>query len=272
MQAIKGKVTFEHVDPDDLASVAGSITGRGGQNVYVGPPGAVDQQLAWALADLKLARNASNAVDRDRCATNAIMSARRSLACLVDWYLKRDCFSLCRNAPRREKDKAELLSTRGLFDEISSDVLYRAIEKRNEAEHQYRAPTVEMAEDVFELMRRTIQCLSTESNPSEGPILFGQFSYSTNIRSSSYYAEFFGWQIQQPCFLLCSFDATPWLGAILPQGTGEALVRRTLFNEITTDHLLRVLQILENTFGRSRGYLSTELWRLVLIECGIIHA
>jgi len=80
MQAIKGKITFEHVDPDDLASVAGSIAGRGGQNVYVGPPGAVDQQLAWALADLKLARNAINPVDRDRCATNAIMSARRSLA------------------------------------------------------------------------------------------------------------------------------------------------------------------------------------------------
>src|SRR5215469_3767483 len=108
MQAIKGKVIFEHVEPDDLPSAASTIRGVVGQNVnvFVDPPGAVEQQLAWSLADLKLARNPGNGVDQDRCAANAIMSARRSLACLVDWYLKRDCFSLCRDAPRREKDKA----------------------------------------------------------------------------------------------------------------------------------------------------------------------
>jgi hypothetical protein len=270
MQAIKGKATFESLDPADLLDAVKSIKGQGGQNIMVEPPGQVDQQISWALSDLKQSRNATDAVERDRCATNAIMSARRALAALVDWYLKRDCFSLCMNAPRQEKDKADILLKRGLFDEVTSSVLYRAIQKRNEVEHKYQTPTVEAAEDVFELMRRTIQCLSVESNPSEGPCLFGAFSNSIGFGPTGANAQFYGWLDEQPCFLLYSIDANPWLGVILPEAPEKALVRRAYFNEITTDLLLEVLRALENTFGRPRGYISPVYWKLLFSECGFV--
>jgi hypothetical protein len=151
-------------------------------------------------------------------------------------------------------------------------VLYRAIQKRNAVEHKYETPSVESAEDIFELIRRTIQCFSTESNPSEGPFLFGSFSYGIGLSASGPNAQFHGWLDRQPCCLLCTLDATPWIGIILPQDSSQALVRRTYFNEITTVLLLEVLQVLESTFGRSRGQTPPVYWKLLLSECGLISS
>jgi len=96
MQALRGKVTFEQVKPEDLVDVAGSVSGR------------VDELLKWSLCEVRLAREATSASDRNRCATNALLSGRRALACLVEWYLARDYLSLWqgRSAARGRKGQA----------------------------------------------------------------------------------------------------------------------------------------------------------------------
>jgi hypothetical protein len=170
MQALHAKITFEHVDPQDLIDVARSVSGHESEGIFVGAPGSgVDRLLAWSLADLQLAVDASGGAARERCAANALVNGRRALACLVDWYLTRDCFSLCKDTPLPEKKQAELLLECRLIDDLSSRVLGRAIQTRNVVEHEYSAPTLEVAEDVVELLRRTIQCLRAESDPAQGP-------------------------------------------------------------------------------------------------------
>jgi hypothetical protein len=270
MQALRGKITFEDVDPQDLIDVAGSISGRESEGIFVDAPGSgVDRLLAWSLADLQLAVDAPGGAAREQCAANAIVNGRRALACLVDWYLARDCFSLCKDAPLPEKKQAELLLERRLIDDLSSRVLGRAIQTRNVVEHEYSVPTLEVAEDVVELLRRTIQCLRAESDPAQGPCLFGSLSRSVRFGAAGSRAEFYGWR--EPSFLLCSFDLRPWLGAIVPSSSNESLVRRTFFDEISTKLLLEVLQVLENNFGRAGGTMSKDLWRLVATECGLIE-
>src|SRR5260370_41079444 len=112
MQARKGTVIFEQIDPDDLPSGVNSLGGDGAQSVFVDPPGNVDHQLGWAITEIISARNAGNLPDRERHSTNAVLAARRALACLVDWYITRDCFSLCKGAPKTEKEKTGLLVRR----------------------------------------------------------------------------------------------------------------------------------------------------------------
>jgi len=149
-------------------------------------------------------------------------------------------------------------------------VLPRAVQERDKAEHQFVAATLEQAEDFAELMRRTIQGLRAESDPSQRPFLFGSMSYRVGLGAFGQSAEFFGWK--NPCFLLCPFETTPWLGAIVPDkfAPAAAVVRRTFFAEISTELLLQVLRILEQNFGPSHGSMTSALARLILVECGLI--
>ena len=270
MEVLKGIARFEQIAVDDLLDVVRSIKGRDAQNVFVEPPGiGVDRLLAWSVSDLRSAKGAGNDDDRDRCAANALLNGRRALACLVDWYLTRDCFSLCEDAPLPTKKKAELLLSRGLLDDITSGAFSRAIQERDRVEHQFLAPNVEQAEDFVELMRRTIQGIRADSDPSEGPFLFGMIPHSISGNAHGHFARFYGWQ--KPCLLLCSFDPRPWLGAILPQSANTAIVRRAFFDEVPTRLLLEVLQTAEQTFGRAESTVSSALWKLVLAECGLLQ-
>lgn len=101
------------------------------------PPGdGVDKLLGWAIVDGKMSAQAQDINERERFASNAILNARRALACLVEWYLKRDCFLLCNNAPdtakkHTAKKQSEILLERGIIDELTSRVLERAVERRS---------------------------------------------------------------------------------------------------------------------------------------------
>jgi hypothetical protein len=108
MEAIKGTVNFESVDPKDLLDVARSIEGKsGGTGAVYAPPGqGVDELLAWSMTDIQLARDQSDSKEMARCSTNAVLNARRALACLVDWYLLRDGFSLC-SPPSRGRARGD---------------------------------------------------------------------------------------------------------------------------------------------------------------------
>ena len=81
------------------------------------------------------------------------------MACLVDWYIERDLAPYCKNPPNTPKQQADYLTRRGIIDELTSHVLERAIGNRNRVEHDYHIPTIAEAEDIVELLRRTIAML-----------------------------------------------------------------------------------------------------------------
>jgi hypothetical protein len=272
MNAIRGTVHFESVDPRDLLDVARSIEGKGGGTgaIYAPPGQGVDELLAWSMTDIQLARDQSDAKETGRCATNAVLNARRALACLVDWYLLRDGFSLCKDARRREDERAEVLRSRGLLDELTSKVLRRAIERRNIVEHEYQPISLEQAEDTVELLRRTIQCLRAESEPANGPCFFGHFQHSVSCGKNGVKAEFHGWS--GPAFFMCTFAPKPWLGAIVPRAgdNAAATVRRTYFEDVEVELLLELLGLLEKNFGRIAGHQGIGLWEPLAVECGLL--
>lgn len=269
MEEVQGTVNFEPVQPVDLLDAARSIEGRGGEGRVVAAPGdGPDKPLGWAVSDIKLAGTADDRSDRDHLATNAILNARRALACLVDWYLRRDCFALCKDAPSPPRRQAALLEKRRIIDELTSRVLERAIQKRNTVEHEYISPQVETAEDVVELLRRTIESLRNASDPQLGPCLFGSISYGVSSGREGPKARFYGYR--EPCFLFCTFDPEPWAGVILPESNAKALVRRSFLKEIQTETLYELLSILEHNFGRVSGYMSDEYWRLLGVQCGLL--
>lgn len=265
------KIVFECVDAKDLPDVARSIRGSGRMSVKISAPGiGVDELLAWSLKDVELARGARGTSDESRCATNAVMNGRRALACLIDWYLQRDCFDLCADAPQRAEEKAKLLQERGILDTTAVSALKRAIFERDKAEHRFKAVTVQEAESFVETMRSSISRVRAESDPALSPYFFGRMSYSIRLSESTSSVKFLGWV--EPCFLFCTWVQDPWLGAMLPD-TGDrfgAIVRRGLFKEITTDLLLKVLQTLELSYGQSEGSVSLEIGKKILRESGVV--
>lgn len=271
MEPVKGKVVFEHVDPSDLPDVVRSVRGSGRSDVLLSAPGVgVDELMAWALREVELARNSREASDERRYATDSLLNGRRALACLVDWYLERDCFSLCARAPKRAEDKSHLLQERRIFDATAARALQTAIMERDKVEHQFAAATLQQAESFVETMRSTISRLRAESNPSLRPFLFGRMSYRLTVGTNGGSAQFFGWL--EPCFIFCSLDKRPWLGAAIPDQSdpASAKVRRTFFDETPTQLLLKVVQALEDSFGPSQGSLSTDLAKRLLQEAGAV--
>lgn len=270
MEPLKGKIIFESVAPNDLPDAARSLGGTGRNDIKISAPGVgVDELLGWSLKEVQLARDARDTSDQHRCATNSLLNGRRALACLVEWYLRRDYFSFCADAPQRAEDKAELLQKRGILDATAASALRTAIVERDKAEHQFAAATLQDAESFVETMRSTIARLRSQSDPSLRPFLFGRMSYSLSVGEHGQSAQFFGWL--GPSFLFCFLDKKPWLGAVVPDGhdPATAIVRRTFFDEVTAELLLQVLQILEGTFGQSQGSTSVDGATLLLRECGV---
>ena len=187
---------------------------------------------------------------------DAVLSARRSLACLVDWYLQRDLATLCKDAPETAKQKVKFLIMRGVIDELTSRVLERAIQRRNNAEHQYLAPTLAETEDMVELLRRTVAAIRTQSPPERGPWLFGSFLYAVFIGDNERRAEFHGWC--DPIVVFSRFAPQPWVGLVLPKNKTEAVIRRTLLEETTTEELVQLLLLTGQKFGAPSSYADAK--------------
>jgi len=73
------------------------------------------------------------------------------------------------------KQQVRFLIARGVIDELTSRVLERAIQKRNDAEHRYISPTLDVTEDIVELLRRTVSAIRTQSSPEHGPWILAYF-------------------------------------------------------------------------------------------------
>src|SRR5207253_7357268 len=93
-------VTFETLVAADIKSALLSLKLSGGgtrEGIIRNPIGLGHELfLNWALQDIE-ASSLMTGGDRDRASVNAIMNARRALACLMDQYWQRDGFEFCYN-------------------------------------------------------------------------------------------------------------------------------------------------------------------------------
>jgi uncharacterized protein YutE (UPF0331/DUF86 family) len=170
---------YENVSATNLIDGLSTLSGTAGCGVSVPSPGdGPDSPLEWSIRDvIEAVTHADAPKEQARLCTNAIINARRALGCLVDWYVQRDLANKCKTPPGSSKRKAEFLVQRGIIDGLTSRVLARAINKRNDVEHGYVAPDVGTTEDVVELIRRTMATLREQSDPSYGPWMFGTVNY-----------------------------------------------------------------------------------------------
>lgn len=264
---LTAKCEFEIAAADDLFDAIESIAGRYGQGVVVAPPGAgPDNPLSWSIQEVNRAGVETDMLEREKLCTNAVLNARRALACLVDWYVSRDLAELCKNPPGSPKQKAEFLVRRGVIDELTSHVLTRAIDKRNRVEHDYIVPELEVAEDVVELLRRTMTAIRLHSDPSYGPWIFGIFLGGHGLGKNGRYATFGGWC--EPLVVFSRFDPRPWAGVVLPDSETNALIRYTSLADVTLEQLLHLLSLAEQKFGRVSSFSDIQSCQTMARELG----
>lgn len=252
-QSVEPRCHFEELAPADLLSAVQSLPASPGEYLINEPVGnGFETFLRWAIADIQAAAT-EDSDDRKRYATNAIMNARRSFSCLVDQYLHRDGIALCKDAPHDASKKAEVLIERGVLDALASNVLKRAISKRNQVEHKYRCLPFEEAQDVVQVVRGTIDSITGKTPPYEGLCLFGGFLHGFSGGPSGLKFWFNGWS--DPALMILSFDVDPWIGIIVPSSRTDAVVRRVRIRDVTVRQLLDVLTVLEDkcTLKGGRG-------------------
>src|SRR6185369_4269316 len=160
-------VTFEEMDPlDALSAVEATSAPRSRTSVYLHMEGFHFQTfLDWAIQDASDARGITTEAAKERFLVGALMNSRRALSCLVDYYLWRDGFAFCRDAPKSAPDNSNLLIRRGIFDQLAADTLGRAVDRRNRVEHRYEIPNVADVEDTVQLVRATIENAIRRSDP-----------------------------------------------------------------------------------------------------------
>jgi hypothetical protein len=259
--------SFEALDAGDIISAIRTKSGPHPRRaVRVAPLGfGYEKTLKWAIQDIEeAARSTSNDRQVD-FSVNALMNARRSLSCLSDEYLARDCFAFCKGAPREANEKSDLLVRRGVFDSPAAGALRRAVERRNRIEHRYEQVSLEDAQDTVHLIRSAIENCVTRSDPYQAPVFFGSFLGGHSGGEGEEKHWFHGWS--GLLFVLARCESPPWFGVIIPSSKTEATVRRIPFSELTCEQLLEVLATLElqssaglfqpaeSTFARQLAFL-----------------
>lgn len=267
-KSLTAQCEFEEASAEDLIDGIGTLSGRYGQGVVVPPPGdGPDQPLSWAIQDVSTAPSEPDADERARLCTHAVLSSRRALGCLVDWYVERDLGNHCKNPPGSPKEKAQFLMRRGIIDELTSRVLARAIKKRNIVEHDYVAPDLETAEDVVELLRRTMATIRSQSDPSLAPWIFGIFLGGHGHGKNGPFARFGGWS--DPLTVFSRFPPRPWVGIVLPKTEEHAIVRRAYLNTVSVDELIRLIGIAEQMYGHASSYQDQASCELMAKTLGL---
>jgi hypothetical protein len=270
-KSIKATCTFEDTDPINLIDALKSLPFIKSDsffiptNMTIAPPGnGVNLLIDWSLKDIYEAISLNElGQDCQRNATNAVINARKSLACLVDWYLQRDGFCFCKNAPHNAQEKSEILLRRGIIDKLTSKVLQRIIDTRNVTEHQFKSVSIDKAEDIVELIRRAKDSLFLNSDPAQGSIIFGEFkhTYSNNGPTKAPSYNFYGWLSE--VFIIALFDTTPWIGVLVPETLDKANIRRAYLNSTDIEILLQIYGILgarKTFYSESSGLRYSPRW------------
>lgn len=233
--------SFEILDPKDIPSAIQSNSRNvSKQLIRIAPLGlGYETFLKWAVQDI----DAASGPETVRFSVNALMNARRSLSCLADQYLLRDCFTFCSDVPRTADKKAELLFKRGIFDSLATRALERAVTRRNQIEHDYCQVSLSDAQDTVHLIRSTIENCVQRSDPYKSPGLFGTFLGGHSSGPHGVQHRFEGWS--GVLFVFARTESEPWLGIVVPSSNVHATVRKTLFSSLTCEELLRALVPLE---------------------------
>ena len=287
---INAKCTFEEIEAVDLIDAIKSLPFFKSNSFFIptnmtiaSPGDGVDYLIDWSMNDIYEAITQNEqGKDFKQNATNAVINARRSLACLVDWYLQRDGFSYCKNAPRNAEEKSKILLGRRIIDKLTSKVLQRIIDIRNETEHQYKSVSIEKAEDIVELVRRAKDSLFLNSNPAQASIIFGEFKHRYSYNGPTKYPtyEFHGWESE--AFIIALYEIDPWIGVLVPESINKASIRRAFLKTTKVEVLTQILNILYASRGyysdssglkyrpRWSGYPKTDLLRLVKLA-GLVN-
>jgi|ERR1700710_80519 len=210
-------VTFEEMDPLDARSAIETASApRSRTSVYLHVDGFHFQTfLDWALQDVSEARSIVAESARERFLVGALMNSRRALSCLVDYYLRRDGFTFCRDASKAAGDKSNLLIRRGIFDQLAADTLGRAVDRRNRVEHHYEIPNIADVEDTVQLVRATIDTAVRKSDPMWAAGFYNGFlgGYQTSPDETKFWFD--GWS--EAMFVMAVTESPPWFGVVIPQ-------------------------------------------------------
>ena len=246
MDVVPVTCAFEEVEAGDLLDALTSFSSRDPLSRSIAMIGSgTKSQIDWAVADVGAATEAD---DPRRHLVNAVMNARRALACWVDSYIECFGFALCKSRPRNSVESTDLLVRRGLIDHLSARVIRRVIEQRNDIEHAYLEVSQENAEDAVELMRLTLKSLNYHT-PFHGvderiaaPWLFGSYGYQARSNATGTRVDFKWYSVS---FVLGVFFDPPWLGIVEPLGEKEVSVRKCLYRSTPLRIYEEILSILE---------------------------
>ncbi len=268
MKGIQGKVEFKKLPSEDLLDAVKTIKGNSTTGIShpqlgIGPA----RQIAWATADIAKASESTDAEEQERCSVNALLHARRGLACLVDSYLLRDGLSLCKGFPKESDEKNKLLIRRKILDKTSSDVLLDAIYLRNDIEHKYQAVSFSVARTFVALIRHTVESLRHKSNPADGPCYFGSIGHGSSNTHGNITFAFYGWH-GHGC-IMATYARPAWIGIVDPTSKGKAEIRRAFLHDVKVETLLDVLDVLEGNFKDRSTFLSPILWDGIGRESGM---
>lgn len=264
------EVTTESLDPLDARSAVestGSIRSR--TCVYLHTEGFHFKTfLDWAVQDIQEARTHSDEAARKRLLVAALMNSRRALSCLVDYYLKRDGLAYCSDAPKVADEKASLLISRGIFDELAATALGRAIDRRNRVEHQYEIPDVVDVHDTVQLVRASIETAVTTSDPMRAAGFYNGFLGGHQTSGDETKFWFNGWS--GVMFVLAVTETPPWFGVVVPSSSTKARLRHAPLKAFTCQQLLQLHALLDarSTSGFS-GY-GPQMFRGELRSAGLL--
>jgi hypothetical protein len=260
--------SYEDINAEDFIDGLQTLSGRSASGTLVYPPGnGPDEPLNWSTQEISQAQFESG-TERNRLITNAVINSRRALACLTDWYMSRDMVNLCAQPATTPKQQAEYLTKRGIIDDLTARVLERAIDDRNRVEHDFTPTSLERAEDIVELLRRTMFTLRANSDPSYGPMIFGSYLGGWGWGDNGPTSAFHGWN--GPLVVFSRFSSDPWVGIVIPSSEAEATVRRTYLKCLKRDQLLQIHTMAEQRFSSTTSFSDPETSRFRLSSVGLL--
>lgn len=264
---------FERMSADDLLDAVKAIPAFGCSNGDILPPigDPHDLYLEWALKEIDMAERAGDPRERQRFSTNALMHARRALSCLVDQYLLRDGFAYCKNPPSTALDKADTLVRRNLLDSLARGTLARAVDRRNDVEHQYHPAQFEQAADSVHYIRSTIDACVSKSAPFQATVIWGIVLGGNSYGANGETHWFSGWTDE--LFVIAHSAEPKWCGVVLPESGSKtnATVRRTPMREVSCGQLLDIHDMLDARCrnGGSYGRSGDNSWQDRLASLGL---
>lgn len=199
------KVTWSEVAIDDVISALNSL-GRvrdGLWNELTTPGESVETYLRWARSAIDEADAATDADSRNRRAVEALGHAKRALDRLFDEFVRRDWLHVQLGDRPSFSDRLGVLKRR-----MGSGIPWRLIpmivaDPRNDAEHEYRTPTLDEAGRAVEAAEVVAQALWSAHKPLLRPVFLGQALSNVYINRHME-VRFWGFGKPNTGFVFCS--------------------------------------------------------------------